>query len=51
MHKAKEYLTKKYSIGPMIYCVPDFETLQTYVLDKGVDMRKYNNNNNNNNPI
>tara|TARA_R110001592_G_scaffold103051_1_gene290395 strand:- start:25113 stop:27506 length:2394 start_codon:yes stop_codon:yes gene_type:complete len=25
-------------IEPMIYCVPDFETLQTYVLDKGVDI-------------
>jgi hypothetical protein len=25
-------------IEPMIYCVPDFETLQTYVIDKGVDI-------------
>lgn len=25
-------------IEPMIYCVPDYETLQTYVLDKGIDI-------------
>lgn len=25
-------------IEPMIYCVPDYDTLQTYVLDKGIDI-------------
>jgi hypothetical protein len=25
-------------IEPMIYCVPDFETLQTYVLEKGINI-------------
>lgn len=25
-------------IEPMIYCVPDYDTLQTYVLDRGIDI-------------
>jgi len=25
-------------VEPMIYCVPDYDTLQTYVLDKGIDI-------------
>jgi hypothetical protein len=25
-------------IEPMIYCVPDYDTLQSYVLDKGIDI-------------
>lgn len=33
----KEYW-KYLPIEPMIYCVPDFETLEEYVLDKGIEI-------------
>lgn len=29
---------KHIPIEPMVYCVPDFDTLQTYVLDKGINI-------------
>ena len=35
--KGKEYW-KDLPIEPMIYCVPDFETLEEYVLDKGIEI-------------